>query len=159
MQEVYMTNIINTIFPRQYDNSFKGNKIALYVFYLLTLVTMWRSQHHLFAADGGAQSIATIPLDQLTTMGATAVVSTFSLWGLSQLLIGIIYFISAVRYKSLIPLLYVLMLFEYVIRLFYIGNFKPMPTLGTAPGAIGNYIFIGISILMIILSIPKSKKN
>jgi len=49
-----MKNIIKIVLPKQYDNQIVGSKIALYAFYVLTVVTLWRSQHHLFAADGGA---------------------------------------------------------------------------------------------------------
>ncbi len=43
----------------------------------------------MFAPDGGAQSIATIPLDSYTANGADTVILIFSYWGLSQLIIGI----------------------------------------------------------------------
>ena len=43
----------------------------------------------IFTSDGGAQSIAKLPLDTFTQNGADTVVSLFSLWGLSQLLSGL----------------------------------------------------------------------
>ena len=55
--------MLHRVFPTSLDNKFPGHKIALYVFYALTALTLWRSQHHLFGHDGGAQSIASIPLD------------------------------------------------------------------------------------------------
>jgi len=69
-----MKTIINNIFPKTLNNDYKGSKIALYVFFALTALTLWRSQQHLFTGDGGAQSIATIPLDTFTSSGAAAVV-------------------------------------------------------------------------------------
>ncbi len=154
-----MKEMINKVFPKTIDNNYKGVKVALYVFYILTLVTLWRSQHHLFAADGGAQSIASIPLDTFTSNGELAVIGIFSLWGLSQLIIGFIYLIVAWRYKSLIPFMYLLMFFEYVVRMFYIGNFKPIPTVETAPGAIANIVLVIIVPLLFILSITKIQKK
>jgi hypothetical protein len=154
-----MKNVLSLFFPKQIDNKFRGYKIALYVFYVLTAVTLWRSQHHLFAADGGAQSIATIPLDKLSEMGATAVIGVFGLWGLSQLIIAFIYLIASLRYKSMIPMLYVLMLIEYLFRAFYFPTSKPIPTAGTAPGALINLPFIILTITMIVLIILSSKKK
>lgn len=154
-----MKKIMNIVFPKTINNNYKGLKIALYVFYILTLVTLWRSQHHLFAADGGAQSIASIPLDTFTSNGEMAVIGIFSLWGLSQLIIGFIYLVTALRYKSLIPFMYLLMFFEYCVRLFYIGPFKPIPTIETAPGAIANIIFVVILPILFIFSVIQIKKK
>ena len=95
------------ILPKQINDHYKGRKIALYFFYLFTVMTVVRSLIHMFASDGGAQSIATIPLDTFSEEGASVVVLIFSLWGLSQLIMGVFYVIVSWRYKALIPLMYV----------------------------------------------------
>lgn len=55
--------------------------------------------------------------------------------------------------------MYLLMFFEYLMRAIYIGHFKPVITLDTAPGAIANYIFIVITPILFYFSISKSKQN
>lgn len=152
-----MKTWIEKILPKTIDNTFDGHKIALYVFYVLTAITLWRSQHHVFAPDGGAQSIATIPLDTFSKAGAQAVIGAFSLWGLSQLITAILYVIVAIRYRALVPLMYLLMIFEYTIRATYIPAFKAIPTAGTAPGAISNLPIIVIALVMLILSMRSTK--
>lgn len=156
-----MKNILNKLFPRTIDNEFSGYKISLYLFYALTALTLWRSQHHLLSADGGAQSIATIPLDTFTEAGAMAVIGVFGLWGLSQLIIGIIYLIVSLKYRSMVPIMYLLMAFEYLIRATYIPMAKPVPTAGTAPGAVANLPWMIMAVVMLILSLmePKKKKS
>jgi len=64
-------------------NTYHGNPIAKWAFVLITIVTVARSLVHIFAHDGGAQSIATIPLDSFTAGGADVVILIFSLWGFS----------------------------------------------------------------------------
>ena len=49
--------ILTRLFPAQFDNHFPGQKIALWVFYALTALTLWRSQHHIFG-DHGAENTA-----------------------------------------------------------------------------------------------------
>ncbi|MGL1891291.1 MAG: hypothetical protein OCD02_06655 [Spirochaetaceae bacterium] len=154
-----MKQILKVIFPKEINNTFRGYKVALYLFYALTAVTLWRSQHHLFAADGGAQSIATIPLDTFTTSGAQAVIGIFSLWGLSQLIIGFIYLITSIRYRAMVPLMYLLMFFEYLVRATYIPAFKSIPTDGTAPGALINIPFILFTLVMLILCVVGDRKK
>ena len=154
-----MRKIIERIFPKNLNNNYKGYKIALYVFYALTALTLWRSQHHLFAPDGGAQSIATIPLDTFTTSGAAAVVGVFGLWGLSQLIISIVYLIVSLRYRAMIPLMYLLMFVEYFVRTVYFPLVKPIPTVGTAPGATGNLPLMIVALVMLGLSVITPKKE
>lgn len=145
----YLTRVL----PKEFNNQFGGNRIALYFFYAITAVTLWRSQHHLFAPDGGAQSIATIPLDTYTQGGAAAVIGVFALWGLSQLVIGILYLLACVRYRSMIPLLYLLGILEYSVRALVTGVFKPIETIGTAPGAMANVPLAMVFTVMFVLSI------
>lgn len=144
------------LFPKTIDNSYTGNKIPLYFFYLLTTVTIGRSLAHMFLQDGGAQSIATIPLDNYSVAAADVVIHIFAEWGLTQLLFGILYAIVLGRYKSLIPLMYLFILTEYTGRLF-IKFYKPIILEGTAPGGVGNYIMIPVALLMLVLSLQKSK--
>jgi len=145
------------ILPKIIDNQYKGKVIAKYVFLLLTIVTVARSLVHMFSPDGGAQSIATIPLDSYTSAGAASVIMIFSLWGLSQLLMGVVYGVVFLKYKSLIPFMYVLLIIEYIMRI-VIGIMKPIVTTGTAPGGIGNYILVPLCIVMLVLSLIKSKR-
>lgn len=146
------------ILPKTIDNMYKGNPISKYVFLCLTVITIVRSLIHIFAADGGTQSIATIPLDSYTSAGAATVIMMFSLWGLSQLLMSVVYGVVYLRYKSLIPAMYVLLIIEYIMRII-IGIMKPIVTSGTAPGGIGNYILVPVCVIMLLLSLIKSKKH
>ncbi len=154
-----MTKILNRLLPAQIDNTFPGYRIAHFAFYALTALTLWRSQHHLLSADGGAQSIATIPLESYPTGAAATVVGIFALWGLSQLIIGLIYLIAAIRYRSLIPFLYLLFTVEYFVRL-GIGHYKPVETLGTAPGGAINLPFALLGMVLLALSLwPRPTAN
>ena len=147
-----MTAILARLFPKTITNVFPGQRIALWLFVPLTALTVWRSQHHIFAPDGGAQTIATIPLDSYTDAGAAAVITIFALWGLSQLLIGLLYLIALIRYRALIPLLYLLFTLEYAVRL-YIGHIKPIETAETAPGAAANLPFAIAGLILLALSL------
>jgi len=149
--------MLNKIFPTVADNQYPGHKIALWFFYLITAVTMVRSLIHMLKDDGGAQSIATIPLDTYTDAGAATVILIFSYWGLSQLMFGIIQLIVALRYRSLIPLMYLMLIIEWGGR-FLISLWKPIETAGQAPGGIGNMILPFVCLIMFFLSIRSNSK-
>ena len=153
--EANKTNRIKLL-PATIDNQYRGLKLAQYAFLILTVATLVRSLIHVFAPDGGAQSIATIPLANYPGDAAAAVILMFSLWGLSQLLMGFVYLIVYFKYKSLIPAMYVLMIVEYAMRI-VIGQMKPIVTSGTAPGSIGNWIMVPVCIVLLILSLKRAK--
>jgi hypothetical protein len=144
------------LLPYVFDNRFRGMKISQYAFLLITVVTIIRSLIHVFAADGGAQSIATIPLDTYSSEAAATVILIFSLWGLSQMLMGLVYLGVYFKYKSLIPAMYVLMIIEYAMRII-IGQMKPIVTVGTAPGSVGNWVMVPVCIILLILSLRPTK--
>ena len=142
------------LLPGTIDNEYRGSRVALAFFVLLTIVTVARSVVHIIAPDGGAQSIATIPLDSFTANGAATVVHLFALWGLSQLIVGLLYVVALLRYRSLIPLLYLLALVEYAVRL-VLTWVRPIETVGTAPGGIGNYVLVPVIAGMLWLSLRR----
>lgn len=146
------------ILPAQIDNHYRGLKISQYAFFLITAVTLVRSLIHVFAPDGGAQSIATIPLDSYSAEAASTVILMFSLWGLSQLLMGIVYLGVSLKYRSLIPAMYVLVIFEYAMRI-VIGQMKPILTTGTAPGSIGSWIMVPVCAVLLALSLIPAKSS
>ncbi len=146
------------LLPAQIDNHYRGLKISQYAFFLITAVTLVRSLIHVFAPDGGAQSIATIPLDSYSAEAASTVILMFSLWGLSQLLMGIVYLGVSLKYRSLIPAMYVLVIFEYAMRI-VIGQMKPILTTGTAPGSIGSWIMVPVCAVLLALSLIPAKSS
>lgn len=145
------------LFPEQAKNEFKGYKFAEMAFLIFIIFTIVRSLIHLIAPDGGAGTIATINLD---VEGGDAIVTIFALWGSSQLLMAFVYVIVYLRYKNLIPIMYVLIIIEYSMRII-IGLVKPLETTGIAPGAIGNYVIIPMAIIMLVFSLlsPKDQKE
>ena len=146
---------INRILPKTVDNNYKGYNIALWVFMLLAIVSTVRSMIHFLAPDGGAGSIAGLDL----STGAENIIFTFSLWGLSQLIYAFIQLLIAFRYRTLIPLFYLLLFFETLGRM-AVGQMKPPVLLdGTPPGGIANYIILPLSVIMFILSLMTPKKE
>ena len=146
------------LLPVVVDNQFRGIKLSQYAFLLITAATIVRSLIHVLAPDGGAQSIATIPLESYSPQAAATVILMFSLWGLSQLLMGFVYLGVYLKYKSLIPMMYLLLTVEYAMRI-VIGQMKPIVTSGTAPGSIGNWIMVPVCVVLLALSLFQSRRN
>ncbi|QEE14514.1 hypothetical protein DSAG12_00327 [Promethearchaeum syntrophicum] len=153
-------SILKTLLPDNVNNDVKFNKIIVYIFGVLTIFTIVRSLIHIFAPDGGANSIATIVVFSGSPDPNNVIYHIFSLWGLSQLLIGLIYIIVLMKYKNLIPMMFTLMIIEYVMR-FVTGIMKPMGDVltGTPPGALVNLILVPLALGMLIWSFFPVKRK
>lgn len=132
-------------------------QISLGMIWIFTLVGIVRSLLHVFLPDGGAQLIATIPLDTYSVEARQVIIGMFALWGLSQLLSSLIYVYILLKRKEWLPFAWLLLLIEYASR-WLIGQFKPFETVSTAPGAIDNYVFVILSLVMLVWSALDYKK-
>lgn len=144
-----MKEIINSVFPKTADNNYRGSKVSLWVFTILAVVSTVRSIIHFFAPDGGAGSIAGLDLSK----SGENIIFAFGLWGLSQLIYAFIQLLVAFRYRTFIPLFYLILFFETIGRM-TVGRMKPPILLhGTPPGGIANYIILPLTVIMFILSL------
>ncbi len=105
----------------------------------LTLVTV-RSLIHLVAPDGGAGSIATV---DVAVAGGANIVAMFGQWGAIQLLLAALLWVLLLRYRGFVPLVLLVFLVEPALRELS-GALKPLETIGTAPGAIGNWLVVPV---------------
>jgi hypothetical protein len=120
--------------------------------WFITIVSLLRSLLHIFLADGGASTIATIPLDLYSDAAQKTIVSMFAFWGLAQFMMALVmvYILVAKKEKSMV--LYGVLFVEYAGRLL-IGWVKPFETIQTAPGAIGNYVFLVLAIVSLMFHV------
>lgn len=147
--------MMNKIFPKTANNNYNGSRIALYVFMLYSFVSMARSLIHFFAPDGGSGIIAGIDLSQ----GAENIIFAFGLWGLSQIIYAFIQMLVAFRYRTLLPLFYILLFVETVGRMM-VGKMKPAVFLhGTPPGGILNFVMLPLAVVMFVLSLWDKNKS
>jgi len=138
-------NKFGVLLPETVDNSFPGKPIAWIVFFGLAIISTVRSLIHIFSPDGGAGSIAGI---NLAVDGAQGIIFAFALWGSAQLVYALIQLLISIRYRSLIPLMYLLLIIEVLLRML-IGAIKPVELLHTPPGAYGNYLVLPLAFMML----------
>jgi hypothetical protein len=146
-----------TLFPHQLNVKSMYVRISFWLIFIFTLVGITRSVLHIFLPDGGAQLIATIPLDSYSQEAQAVIVGMFAFWGLSQLLSSLVYIYILMKRKEWLPFAWFWLLVEYASR-WMIGQFKPFETVQTAPGAIGNYVFVVLSLGMLIWYMVDYKK-
>lgn len=71
---------------------------------------------------------------------------------------AIIQLLAVVRYRSLIPFMWLMLMLEILLREL-VGKMKPVTFAHTPPGAIGNQIILPLAALMLILSLWSASKS
>lgn len=144
--------MIDRIFPEGFDNNYRGHRVALWLFVPIALQKLAMSLTHLFKFDGGAQSISTIPLDTYSASAAQNIIGLFARMGLEQLLLASLVVLVLVRYRSMIPLMYLLIVAHYLASQ-VVSAVKPLALAGTS-GARTPLLVIGaLSIVGLVLSL------
>jgi hypothetical protein len=144
-----MKDVLEVLFPTNVNNTIRGSRIPVYFFALYAIISAVRSCIHLLSTDGGAGSIAGM---DLSVAGAEGIIFAFALWGSSQLLFAIIQLLVAFRYRSLVPLMWLMLILEVLLRQL-VGTMKPVTFAHTPPGAIGNLLILPLAALMLIWSV------
>lgn len=144
-----MKKLFEILLPVKIDSTLRGWKLPFYIFALYAVISTVRSCIHLLAPDGGAGSIAGM---NLSVAGADGIIFAFALWGSSQLLFAVIQLLVVVRYRSLVPLMWLMLILEVLLREL-VGATKPVTFAHTPPGALGNQLFLPLAALMLGLSL------
>lgn len=143
--------MFNRLFPQHIDNTYHGNKLALWLFALLVFVKVAMSLSSIFNGRTVASSADGIPLDTFTPAGAQAVVTMFAAWGMAQLTICLLCIVVLARYRALIPFMFALLLFEHLGRRL-IFLVMPVVRTGTPAGFYLNLVLIALLVVGLALS-------
>ena len=135
--------MMDRIFPQRLDNDYRGYRLALWIFFVITFMKVAMGLGHIFNPDGGAQSVSHIPLDTYPSGAAQNVVALFARMGLEQLLLGVLFVIVLARYRAMIPLMYALAATGHAGTI-ALASFKPLSLVGTS-GA--KPVLLGLAVL------------
>ena len=130
---------------------FEGFRAVRIVTAIYLLVMVVRSCIHLFAADGGAQSIAGI---DTSVEGGGNIIAIFHQWGAIQLILAVLLFVLFFRYPGFTPLILLTLALDPVMR-FIAGQMMSLTTTGTPPGEALNAAAFYLLALLFIASLIK----
>jgi hypothetical protein len=144
---------LSRLFPPEQE--YQGPRPPFYFLTLIAVASTVRSLIHIFYPDGGASVIAGI--DTAVT-GGSNIIAIFGQWGASQLLLALIYWLVILRYRSLTPLMLMVVVLEQLLRL-GIGLLKPLESTAPAPGAVGSEFLLPVAILALVWSLWPSRNE
>ncbi|MDP1857897.1 MAG: hypothetical protein Q8K82_04455 [Gemmatimonadaceae bacterium] len=144
--------MIHRILPACIDNRYRGHRLGLWLFVPIAFQKVAVSLTHLLTADGGAQSISTIPLDTYSPSAAQNVVGLFARMGLAQLVLASLLVLVLARYRAMIPLMYVLIVTEYFASR-VVAEVKPLLLAGTSGASTPMLVIAILSATGLVLSL------
>ncbi|ASY14273.1 hypothetical protein A1sIA53_01625 [Candidatus Planktophila dulcis] len=145
---------IKQVFPEN-PSKFEGFRIIRLIAALYMSVMVARSCIHLFAPDGGAQSIAGI---DTSVEGGDNIIAIFHQWGAIQLILAILLFVLFFRYPGLTPLILLTLTLDPVLR-FVAGQQMSLTTTGTPPGEALNGVSLYLLLVLFLGSLWNKKPN
>ena len=144
--------MFDKLLPKPIDNKYSGSKIALWLFGLIVFVHILQSVMVIVNGHSIAQSADGIPLETYPAAAAQTILAIFMVSSLRRLIISLICAVVLFRYRSAVPLMFV------VLGLNYLGGqvifqFVPVVRVGTPPGVIVNLIMFALMITGLALSL------
>jgi hypothetical protein len=143
---------IKKVFPKD-PSKFEGIRLIRLITALYMFVMVGRSCIHLFAADGGAQSIAGI---DTSVEGGDNIIAIFHQWGAIQLILAVLLLVLFFRYPGLTPLILLTLTLDPVLR-FIAGQQMSLNTTGTPPGEALNGAAFYLLLILFMASLVNKK--
>ena len=145
---------IKKVFPNN-PSSYEGFRIIRLIAALYMSVMVVRSCIHLFAPDGGAQSIAGI---DTSVEGGDNIIAIFHQWGAIQLMLAVLLLVLFFRYPGLTPLILLTLALDPVLR-FIAGQQMNVTATGTPPGEALNGVAFYLLLVLFLGSLWSKKPN
>lgn len=144
--------MLNQFLPRRVENLYHGHKLALWLFALLILMKAAMSPNFIFNGYFVASSADGIPLDTFPVAALQTVILLFVIWGLAHFVVCLLCILVLVRYRSMIPFMFALLLLEHLSRRLIL-YFMPIASTGSPPGISVNLVLFALMIIGLALSL------
>lgn len=127
--------IFTRLLPPVADNDYRAARVALWIFGFVLLVKYAMGLNSLFNGYNVLTEADGLPLAAYSSPAVQTITSIFALRALSQVIICVIGSVVIIRYRALVPLMFVLFLLEHLSRKL-IFQFLPIPKPSAAPPAV-----------------------
>jgi hypothetical protein len=131
------------IFPKQFDNNYRGHWFGMWLLVPIVLLRLVIGTNSVLNTRLVATTADGIPLDSFGTAGADAVIALFALLGLYLLLFALLGVVVLIRYRAMIPFMYLLLLIQQLGSR-ALGMLHPIGRFGASSTQIGSALVLGI---------------
>ena len=151
--------MLNRIFPAQFDNTYRGHWLGLWLFIPIIVVKGIQSVDTVLLTRLVAVGPDAIPLDSFGAACTETVLSLFALMGMSLLILPLQGIVVLIRYRSMIPFMY-LSLLVVLVGSRVIQFVHPLVRSNALPyGVIMNLAILAATVLGFVLSLHDKREN
>jgi len=130
--------MLSRIFPKQIDNTYRGYWLGIWLLIPIVFVKMVMGANTMINTRSVIQGADRIPLDSYGAAAAAIIVLCFKSWGLGLFLMASLGLLALVRYRAMVPLMYLVLTLENGGRRalqygnpFHIATSSGTPSIGT----------------------------
>jgi hypothetical protein len=151
--------MFNRIFPRQADNTFHGHRAALWLLGLFIALKFAMSINSMVNTASVAAGADGLPLDSYGP-AAQAVLMLFALTALGQLTIAVFALTALIRYRAMVPFIYLALLGEQLARRFIVQDYAVVRTEGIPAGRYVTFGLLALLTIGLVLSlVPRRRRG
>lgn len=137
--------LLARLFPAQADNRFEGLRPALWLLGVVIALKMIMGVRSILDTRAVAEGADGIPLDSFGPEAAREVLLLFALMAVGHLFLELVALMALLRYRALVPLAYLMLLSEHVVRRLVAQSYA-MPGAGST--AVAQYVNYGLLTLL-----------
>jgi hypothetical protein len=144
--------MLERIFPKQLDNTYRGRSAALVIFVVYLAIKFLQGTMSVFNTHDTAINADGIPLDTFSAAAAQTAITMFALLGLYLMLLSLLGVVALLRYRALVPLLFLFFIVQNLaVRLVLLA--QPIVRTGMPIGVIVNLGLLGLLVIGFVLSL------
>lgn len=142
----------NLFLPRSIDNHYRGQKLALWIFWLVVIIRAAQGVSLLVNGQSIVQEADGIPLETFPPAAAQSVVAMFVLSGSARLVLSVMAILVFVRYRSAVPLMLALLALDQGAKQLLLYAY-PLYRVGNPIGPTINLVLLALTITGLVLSV------
>ncbi|HEU5163186.1 MAG TPA: hypothetical protein VFV54_08590 [Thermoanaerobaculia bacterium] len=140
------------VLPPSFDNTYRGHRLALWILGVVVVMKILMSVNSILNGRYVARKADGLPLDSYPAGAAGTILSFLALWALGHLLLSLLGVLALVRYRSMVPFVFALLLTEHLGRKLII-QFLPMARSVSGPASAINLALVALMIAGLVLSL------
>lgn len=146
--------MLSLLFPGRADNSYRGQKAGLWLFGFVAIAKTLQGLRSAFSTYSTATRADGIPIDTFPPGAAETVLGLFAIMGLLVALMGAICILTLVRYRSLVPLMFLVLVLHFLGTRLVLW-WHPLVRTGVPIGIYVNFGLFGLMLIGLALSLWK----
>jgi hypothetical protein len=144
--------MLDNVLPRTIDNTYRGQRLAFVPFVLLVLLKLTIGANSIIHGYAVMSTADGIPLETFPPAAVQSLVSVWALLGLAHIVIALLCILVLIRYRSMLPFMFVLLLFQNLGGQL-ISHYLPLARTGAPPAYIVNITFLALMVVGLGLSV------